>query len=218
MHYNHLAISQASALEHFHRQIAEGISCEQNLDYDATNLCTFLAVEIAADVLRYGVENLKDRVETIIQMLPLKINCYRNIEQLYDATEALQVLKLFKKNLKYNFELRELIYNGYNLLSSNGVSELLSGLHHIAESTMRAPIYICESYTMSIFSINETLYLVDAHPVNADAGGKFTGLILSTERTNVDGLLHWIVRRLVLSNSKTYYQSISIIDLVEKNF
>ena len=79
-------------------------------------------------------------------------------------------------------------------------------------------LYICESYAMSIFSISETLYLVDAHPVNADAGGKFTGLILSTERTNVDGLLHWIVRRLVLSKSKTYYQSISIIDLVEKNF
>ena len=56
---------------------------------------------------------------------------------------------------------------------------------------------------MSTFSISETLYLVDAHPVNADAGGKFTGLILSTERTNVDGLLHWIVRRLVLSKSKT---------------
>ena len=152
MHCNHLAKSQASALEHFHRQIAEGINCEQNLDYDATNLCTFLAVEIAADALRYGVENLKDRVETIIQMLPLEINCYRNIEQLYDATETLQVLKLFKKNLKYNFELRELIYSGYNLLSSNGVSELLSGLHHITESTMTAPIYICESYTMFIFS------------------------------------------------------------------
>ena len=56
---------------------------------------------------------------------------------------------------------------------------------------------------MSIFSIYETLYLVDTHPVNADAGGKFTGLILSTEKSNVDGLLQWIVRRLVLSNSKT---------------
>ena len=142
MHYKHLAISQASALEHFHRQIAEGINCEQNLDYDATNLCTFLAVEIAADVLRYGVENLKDRVETIIQMLPLEINYYRNIEQLYDAAEVLQVLKLPKENLKYNFELRELIESGYNLLSSNGVSELLSGFYHIAESTMRAPIYL----------------------------------------------------------------------------
>ena len=69
---------------------------------------------------------------------------------------------------------------------------------------------------MSIFSISETLYLVDTDPVNADAGGKFSGLILSTERCNVDGLLHWIERRLVLSNSKTYYQSMSIIDLLEK--
>ena len=132
MHYNHLALSPVTALEHFDRQIAKGINCEQNLDYDATNLCTFLAVEIAADVFRYGVENLKDRVESIIQMLPLKINCYRNIEQLYDATEALQVLKLSKKNLKYNFELRELIYSGYNILSSNDVSELSSALHYIA--------------------------------------------------------------------------------------
>ena len=77
-------------------------------------------------------------------------------------------------------------------------------------------LYIFVSHTQCLFF--QTLYLVDAHPVNADAGGKFTELILSTERTNVDGLLHWIVRRLVLSNSKTYYQSISIIDLVEKNF
>ena len=144
LHYNHLAISQTTALEHFDRQIAEGINCEQNLDYDATNLCTFLAVEIATDVLRYGVENLKNRVEPIIQMLPLKINCYRNIEQLYDAAEVLQVLKLSEKNLKYNFELRELIYSGYNLLSSNGVSELPSALHHNAEITVRAAIYICE--------------------------------------------------------------------------
>ena len=75
-------------------------------------------------------------------MLPLEINCYRNIEQFYDATEALQVLKFSKKNLKYNFELRELIYSGYNLLSFNGVSELSSALHHISESTMRAAIYI----------------------------------------------------------------------------
>ena len=132
MHYNHLALSPGTALEHFDRQIAKGINREQNLDYDATNLCTFLAVEIAADVFRYGVENLKDRVESIIQMLPLKINCYRNIEQLDDATEALQVLKLSKKNLKYNFELRELIYSGYNILSSNDVSELSSALHYIA--------------------------------------------------------------------------------------
>ena len=107
MHYNHLAISQATALEHFDRQITEGINCKQNLHYDATNLCTFLA----ADVLRYGVENLKDRVETIAQMLPVEIiNYYRNIEQLYDETKALQVLKLSKKNLKYNFKFRELIY------------------------------------------------------------------------------------------------------------
>ena len=179
-------------------------------------MCTFLAVEIATDVLRYGVENLKKRVEPIIQMLPLKINCYRNIEQLYDAAEVLQVLKLSEKNLKYNFELRELIYSGYNLLLSNGVSELPSVLHHIAESTVRAAIYICEPYTMSIFSINETLCLVDTHPFNGDAGGKFAELILSTERCNADCLLHWIGRRLVLSNSKTYYQSMSIIDLVEK--
>ena len=148
-------------------------------------------------------------------MLILELNCYRNIEQLYDATAVLQVLKLSKKTLKYNFELRELIYSGYNLLSSNGVSELSSALHHIVESTMRAAIYICEPYTMSIFSINETLYLVYTHTVSADAGGKFTGLILSTERSNIDELLHWTVRRLALSNSKTY-QSVSIIDLVEK--
>ena len=57
---------------------------------------------------------------------------------------------------------------------------------------------------------------MDTHPVNADAGGKFTGLIFSAERCNIDELLRWIVRRLVLSNSKTYYQSMSIIDLVEK--
>ena len=52
LHYNRLAISQATALEHFDRQIAEGINYEQNLDYDATSLCTFLAVEIAVEVLR----------------------------------------------------------------------------------------------------------------------------------------------------------------------
>ena len=80
LHYNYVDISQATALEQFDKQIAEGINCEQNLNYNARNLCTFLAVEIAADLLRYGVENLKDRVETIIQMLPLVINCYRNIE------------------------------------------------------------------------------------------------------------------------------------------
>ena len=69
---------------------------------------------------------------------------------------------------------------------------------------------------MFIFSINETLYLVDTDPVNADAGEKITGLILSTQRSNVDRLLHWIVRKLVLSNSKTCYQSMSIRDHVEK--
>ena len=69
---------------------------------------------------------------------------------------------------------------------------------------------------MFIFSVNEALYLVDTHPVNADAGEKFTGLILSTQRSNVDRLLHWIVGKLVLSNSKTCYQSMSIRDHVEK--
>ena len=38
-----------------------------------------------------------------------------------------------------------------------------------------------------------------------------------TERSNVGGLLHWIVRRLVLSNIKTNYQYMSIVDLVEKD-
>ena len=79
---------------------------------------------------------------------------------------------------------------------------------------MRAVIYICEPCT--IFPINETLHLVDAHPFNAHARGKFTELILLTEKVNVDGLLYWIVRRLVLTKSKAYYQSISSIDLVEK--
>ena len=40
----HLVISQATAYEHFHRQMAERVDCEQSLDYDATNLRTFLAV------------------------------------------------------------------------------------------------------------------------------------------------------------------------------
>ena len=52
----------------------------------------------------------------IIQMFLLEINCYRNIERLYDVKEPLQVSKLSKKKLEYNFEFRELIYSGYNLL------------------------------------------------------------------------------------------------------
>ena len=41
LHCNHLVIT---AYEHFHRQMAERVDCEQSLDYDATNLRTFLAV------------------------------------------------------------------------------------------------------------------------------------------------------------------------------
>ena len=57
---------------------------------------------------------------------------------------------------------------------------------------------------------------MDTHPVNGDAVGKFTGLIVSTERSTLHVLLQWIVRRLVLSNSKTYYQSMPVTGLVEK--
>ena len=84
-------------------------------------------------------------------MPPLEINYYMNIDQLYDAGEALQVLKLSKKNSKYCIKLRKLIYGGYNILSSNGVSELSFALCDIADSTMSAAIYICEPYTMFLF-------------------------------------------------------------------
>ena len=108
-------------------------------------------------------------------MPPLEINYYMNIDQLYDAGEVLQVLKLSKKNSKYCIKLRKLICGGYNILSSNGVSELSFALCDIADSTMSAVSIFVSRTQCFFFSINETLYLVDTHLVTEDAGGKFTG-------------------------------------------
>ena len=149
-------------------------------------------------------------------MLPLEINYHMNIDQLYDSGEALQVLKLSKKNSKYSIKLRKLIYGGYNILSSSGVSELSFALYDIADSTMSAAIYICEPYTMFLF-FNQWNTIFSRHiSGHWRCWRKIYRVSLSIERINLHGLLQTIVVKLVLSNSKTHYQSMFVIDLVEK--
>lgn len=75
-----------------------------NPDNDGTNSCSFLALEIATDIWYNEKEKLKQRVEYIIENLQLTVNPRRDIDQLYDSTEALSILKKVKRDHKYSFE------------------------------------------------------------------------------------------------------------------
>ena len=143
-----------------------------NPDNDGTNSCSFLALEIATDIWYNEKEKLKQRVEYIIENLQLTANPRRDIDQLYDSTEALSILKKVKRDHKYSFEFRELIFPADSLLSPDGVCSLPDALHQIANRAPNAVIYICEThqcriqrvFEYSVYMIHKILFVKKRRP------------------------------------------------------
>ena len=219
---NHLKSSQASALETFDRRVAEMVGKEsygaQILPTnDGTNCCSFMCIEIATQVIASGLDDIASNTERIIDQLPMKVNAYRDIDKFYDVNEALAIMKSIENEKKYNIQFDEVLLSTEHALSSKSVNDLRKALAEMAKDTVKVGIYICQPYSMTIISHEETMALIDTHPVPPNAGGEMSAMILTTSIYNTNGILKWILQRIVAAGIGKQHQEFSLINIQRDN-
>ena len=219
--YYNLKLSQASALENFDRRVAamvenDGFGDQVLPNNDGTNCCTFMCIEIATQVIKCGLKDIACNVERIIDQLPVKINTCRDIETFYNVNEALTVMKDIENEEKYNIQFDDVLLSTEHALSSKSVKDLRVALQDMAKDQVKVGIYICQPYSMTIVSHEETMALIDTHPVPPNAGGNMSAMVIMTSKYNTDGILQWILKRIVAAGIGGQHQELSLIT-VQRN-
>lgn len=212
-----LSVSQSTAVECHDKLVAAGaIPLNKGISNDATNSCAFLSVLIAdlfvgqsgnvtlpaLDTVKWSV--LVKQIDKIVLTMPNRFNLFRNIERMYDVSEAYAILRK-ANNLSREFEFTEELVSPHHVFSKCAASE-----------PNNTAIYSCGGYVFVLGCKSNQLFLVDTHPISAQLGGMGNGLIKvypvqDSESSNQ--LCAWIWRRLQLSGvPETAQQSFLILD------
>lgn len=179
-------------------------------DNDGTNACAFLSIKIANEI--YGlyqegrcdnkqfVENICEETERIITNFPFLINPYRNIEEFYDVQSAYALLRSMIAVDEYDF-YEEFLSQDY-VFSHAGRLALMKALSSmVSKEGLCLAIYTCAPFIFTIGVTNDSIFLIDTHPVPQNCGGKGTGLLkrfpyAEDEVMASDALCRWIWQRL----------------------
>ena len=224
-----LSVSQATALEQHDHELALALNSE-NLDKipkdmepllnDGTNCCAFLALEMCDrflhetecagnTVLPCSWNRLKEAAEDIIISFPEKVSELREVDKLYDVSEANTILANSKR-LSSQYELSEECTAGNTVFSTGGRAELMRAItakiplcSH--DNPIMIGVYTCSPYIFTLGIYNNALFLVDTHPITEDLGGNGNGLIMATQdcsERSCELLVQWILKRLQHSGVK----------------
>lgn len=225
-----LSVSQSTAVECHDKLVAAGaIPLNKNISNDATNSCAFLSVLItdlfvgqsgnvtlpALDTAKCSV--LVKQIDEIVLTMPNRFNLFRNIERMYDVSEAYVILRN-ANILSREFEFTEELISPDHVFSKKGRDALLRAVSTLcaASKPSNVAIYSCGGYVFVVGCKSNQLFLVDTHPIPAQLGGMGNGLIKvypiqDSESSNE--LCAWIWRRLHLSGVPgTAQQSFLILD------
>ena len=221
-----LSVSQATALEQHDHELALAVNSE-NLDKitkdmkpllnDGTNCCAFLALEMCDRflhetecagnaVLPCSWNRLKEAAEDVIISFPENVSELREVDKLYDVSEANTILANSKR-LSSQYELSEECVAENTVFSTGGRAELMKAItakiplcSH--DNPIMIGVYTCSPYIFTLGIYNNALFLVDTHPITEDLGGNGNGLMMVTQDCSdwsCELLVQWILKRLELS-------------------
>ena len=225
-----LSVSQSTAIECHDKPVAAGaIPLNKNIPNDATNSCAFLSVLItdlfvgqsgnvtlpALDTAKWSL--LVKQIDEIVLTMPNRFNLFRNIERMYDVSEAYVILRN-ANILSREFEFTEELASPHPVFSKKGRDALLRAVSKLcaASKLSNAAIYSCGGYVFVVSCKSNQLFLVDTHPISAQLGGMGNGLIKVypiQDSESFNQLCAWIWKRLHLSGiSETAQQSFLVLD------
>ena len=155
-----LSVSQSTAVECHDKLVAAGaIPLNKDISSDATNSCAFLSVLItdlfvgqsgnvtlpALDTAKWSV--LVKQIDEIVLTMPNRFNLFRNIERMYDVSEAYAILR--KENiLSREFEFTEELVSPHHVFSKKGRDALLRAVNTLcaASKPNNVTSYSCGGY------------------------------------------------------------------------
>ncbi|XP_028410675.1 probable tyrosine-protein kinase DDB_G0283397 [Dendronephthya gigantea] len=213
--FKKLRLSQNTALEAFDLEFVREITREERLIKDdkkqipengATNACAFLAVAIGDAFLKavmknhdFSLEHLVDYAEEAINRVPSKINHVRDLNKMYEPSEAKSILEA-NNLLSANYDLIEECVSANGVFSEAGRKELITALTNPQrEAKNRVGLYTCSPYTFLAGMHNNSYFVLDTHPIGEDLGGDGNGIVVTTkDLTQRSGmvLVQWILNRL----------------------
>ena len=143
-----------------------------------------------------------DVAEEVIWKYPFKVNVYRDKDRNYEPYEALQIMKNFDHEFENRYELTYELSSEYGALTENGMKDLVQQLTKKMNDNTFFGLYICEPYTFLVGFLDQTLFLLDTHPVSDSFGGVKTGVIVVPSNSTVLYLCRWLWKRLYESGIK----------------
>lgn len=154
----------------------------------------------ALDTTKWSV--LVKQIDEIFLTMPNCFNLFRNIERMYDVSEAYIILR--KVNiLSRGFEFREELVSPRHVFSKKGQDALLRALSRLcaASKPNNVAIYSCGGYILVVSYKSDQLFLVDTHPISAQLGDMGNGLIKvypAQDSESSNQLCAWMWKRLHL--------------------
>ena len=168
----------------------------------------------ALDTAKWSV--LVKQIDEIVLTMLNRFNLFRNIEKMYDVSEAYIILRN-ANILSREFEFTEELVSPHHVFSKKERDALLRAVSRLgaASKPNNIAIYSCSGYVFVVGYTSNQLFLVDTHPISAQLGCTGNGLIKvypvqDCESSNQ--LCAWIWKRLHLSGvPETAQQSFLIL-------
>jgi hypothetical protein len=105
--------------------------------------------------------------------------------------------------LSKKYQLTEECVSGCGYLTEIGRNELCSALScHSSGTDMKFGVYTCPPYTLLIGVYNNSIFLLDTHPIGQELGGTGNGIVVSTKDKSILScrkITQWLLKRLKVS-------------------
>lgn len=211
-----LSVSQSSALEIADEIISQQavINTGQDLAHEnrpenyGTNACTFLALAICDSLFAtlqgedsqsyQSWSEIARLADHIIKDFPTKIDQLRNASETYKLSEA-KVMLESNNLLSKKYQLTEECVSGCGYLTEIGRNELCSALScHPSGTDMKFGVYTCPPYTLLIGVYNNSIFLLDTHPIGQELGGTGNGIVVATKDKSIlscKKITQWLLKR-----------------------
>jgi hypothetical protein len=146
--------------------------------------------------------------DNIIRNFPRSINHLRNPSKTYDISEARVILES-NNLLSKKYQLTEECVSGNGFCSAIGRNELCSALSRVSsDPNMKFGVYTCPPYAIVIGVHENSIFLLDTHPIGEELGGRGNGILVATKDKSMAScktITQWLLKRLKVSgvNGKT---------------
>ena len=152
---------------------------------------------------------MKEATEDVNIRFPEKVSELKEVDKLYDVSEANTILANSKR-LSSQYELSEECIAGNTVFSTGGRAGLMRAI--TAKIPLRSHdnpfmigVYTCSPYIFTLGMYNNALFLVHTHPITENLGGNGNGLMMLTQdcsERSCELIVQWILKRLEHSDVK----------------